>query len=1019
MSISAKNIAKTALLPGIFPRLRDLSVNSFGMLAFLMAMLYRSVNLLPPGHPFTLPANHGRFGIKDVIGEAANNLVLSRSNIDQIIIFFTILIGLAVLIAQAALLVFYFLFDTAWAQGYALTGLFNTANPEKDMAFSMLDGVFAVPGVFGSEFDPAITGVLSPFHEAMHNMFAFYSYAMLMIGAFIVAYYILVAIFETAQSGVPFGQRFDSVWAPLRLVVALFLLVPVGYGLNSAQYITLYAAKYGSGFATNGWLTFWNSIVNNTASKSVSSDFRTPLGFQGPDNERVVFMRGDSSLNMSTLSYTVSSDAERYRRAMLAVPKTPSASDLTAFKGVVETCKQAYRKIYGETVEAYFIRSGEINSAGLVSSLGYSAYGDRYKAALQFYDGQDIRIRYGRWDPDRYPEEDGGVKPICGEITFTVVDPSVLQSNYINSFGSPSGSNDISPATKFQEGVFELVVFEDLSGGLLTGGQVGLADYLTDRSLTDTLTSRDPEEKCKRFNGSSTGGTNFTQPLGASLKINQNVSCDQRPDPDGVLLNQLAKFDKHRMALAMKRAFILALEKQDVSISQDVLERGWGGAALWYNKIAALNGQFVAAVNTLPRVSHLPSIMEEVTDHKPQSEEYAGLENRFEPFMADMDGNLTAIFENPEIEYNPRKQQIAEVLSESYQLYNESLDTSTEPRRQVNFLISMINSLLGMGGIYDIRDNFSVHPLAQLTSLGRSLVDASMRNLAIASLFSVVGGFSEMAGAKNAGQGLQSISAAFGAFFTVSLTAGVVLYYIVPFMPFLFFFFAMITWVKSIFEAMVGLPLWALAHLRIQGNGLPGQAAASGYFIILEIFLRPILIVFGLLAGSIIFFTEVYLLHIIYDLVVSNLAGSDPNCSQLVDTPASELPTGCLSENGNVLPKGGIGFSDTMDTLRAPLDQFFFTILYVIIVYMMATSTFKLIDSIPKGILRWLGSSTEVFADNSGDPTENLTRNTSIATNVIGRQIGDGLPGMFSGAGKGAGKVAGQDYANMMVGSGR
>src|SRR5207247_1193931 len=42
------------------------------------------------------------------------------------------------------------------------------------------------------------------------------------------------------------------------------LLIPITNGLNSAQYITLYAAKWGSNFATNGWIVF-NKAIDESA----------------------------------------------------------------------------------------------------------------------------------------------------------------------------------------------------------------------------------------------------------------------------------------------------------------------------------------------------------------------------------------------------------------------------------------------------------------------------------------------------------------------------------------------------------------------------------------------------------------------------------------------------------------------------------------------------------------------------------------------------------------------------------
>ena len=64
----------------------------------------------------------------------------------------------------------------------------------------------------------------------------------------------------------------------------------------------------------------------------------------------------------------------------------------------------------------------------------------------------------------------------------------------------------------------------------------------------------------------------------------------------------------------------------------------------------------------------------------------------------------------------------------------------------------------------------------------------------------------------------------------ITLTVGFILYYILPFLPFLYFFFAASAWITAIFEAMIGVPLWALAHLRVDGEGIPGPGATSGSF---------------------------------------------------------------------------------------------------------------------------------------------------------------------------------------------
>ena len=72
----------------------------------------------------------------------------------------------------------------------------------------------------------------------------------------------------------------------------------------------------------------------------------------------------------------------------------------------------------------------------------------------------------------------------------------------------------------------------------------------------------------------------------------------------------------------------------------------------------------------------------------------------------------------------------------------------------------------------------------------------------------------------------------------------------------------------------------------------------------------------------------------------------------------------------------------------------------------MANSTFKMIDAIPSGILRWIGGSTSTYSDNVQDPTENLTRNVSIGGTIIGQRLGQAIPDLGKSVGGGVGNFA-------------
>jgi hypothetical protein len=314
------------------------------------------------------------------------------------------------------------------------------------------------------------------------------------------------------------------------------------------------------------------------------------------------------------------------------------------------------------------------------------------------------------------------------------------------------------------------------------------------------------------------------------------------------------------------------------------------------------------------------------------------------------------------------------------------LTTGTVTRGMTsNIFIDFISVVFGLNGLFDLRacsaidpstGQSIIHPLAQLATIGKSLVENAIRSMAMAMGAAFGGGMIGMMGSA-LGAALNSASGMFVGVATIGLTTGFVLYYILPFLPFIYFFFAVGSWVKSIFEAMVGAPLWALAHLRIDGEGLPGSSAVSGYFLIFEIFIRPIVTVFGLIGGMAVFGAMAVVLNDLFDLVVMNVTGVGPGGS-----------------NSTMNPTVAESFR------RGILDQFFFTVMYAILLYMMAVSSFKMIDTIPKNVMRWMNSRVGTFNDNKSDPTDNLTTYAAAS--------GSQITGQLFGAGQNASRGLGQ-----------
>lgn len=885
-----------------------------------MAWIYNMARLLPPGHPYLNPSSIGKFGIRHVVAAAANNLVISRRNIDQIIIFVALLIGVVVLFLQLGLMLYGLVVHPAAAGAVAPLSLFATPNPvgvtvggTPDIAFNLLDRVFGVPELFctiGNVCTSVMPGnVPWPFHVALHELLRFYSLGLLLIGVLILLYFIVVIVAETATTGHPFGHRFKHIWAPIRLVVALGLLVPINYGLNSAQFITLYAAKFGSGFATNAWHTFNDTIMGGGARGN-------------PTGERT---------------------------SLVARPLTPDVSSVVQFMSIVHGCTYLYWKMDNAVrttapppsppvdyalVKPYFVKHDQ---SWLKDHRTYEI-ASSYDEGLKFYDNSDIIIRFGERNPDKFKSDPGNVDNKCGEIRIKV---GALQK--------AAAGGGIGGAETMQRFYFDMVMSMWNASG--PGRELATLSYYLAEIGVNNEGALAPADtwQCQIAGGSS----NLPPP----------PDCATQP-PDSKARQEVINAYQAQLNAAVHNAWIDYNNNGiEIEMTPQILNRGWAGAGIWYNVIQQINGAFSNAVINVPFPQSLPDVMKKVMEERRKEDSGVNGTRAFCPNISK--GNEAG---DPG---GSNTMPIAKKLCEFYKYWNDNGVNQNNAGKSIsgNVFRDFISNFFGPKGLFSVTGyNAHVHPLAQLTILGKTLVDAAVFSMA-ASIISGGGGaiINILDNSGFTGTALDLLSTLFSRVAGLALTAGVVLYYVLPFLPFLYFFFAVGTWVMSIFEAMVGVPLWALAHLRLDGEGLPGEAASNGYFLILEIFLRPIMTVFGLIASIVIFSAQIRVLNAIWPLVIGNLTG-------YIDGTDST----------------GQSFTGTLNSSKIPrdqIDQFFFSIIYVIFAYMMATASFKVIDKIPDHMLRYLGTGGSSFSDINPDATEGLTRYVALGGVTMGKDL--------------------------------
>jgi hypothetical protein len=963
MIFTARAIAKYAFMPQIGPRLAELFGSGFSFVAYNMALIYRSLGLLPEYHPYLDSKNTGKFGISHVLAEASGNLKYDIKHIDQLIAFFILLIAIILLGLQLIAIIAGAFMHSAAALPAGFGGYFITNPPTHDIAFVLLERVFGVPGGAGAAgfFNTCVslgipcfqTGAAgesaaqvarnltlqpdvalypggtfpSAFHDALRGVMQWYSIGLLVIAVMIFTYFIFAILAETAETGTPFGRRFNKVWAPLRIVAAFGLLIPMTAGLNGAQYITLWVAKWGSSFATNGW-----KLVITTVDASGSTLLGNPTTLIAypqlpPQNMFAEFFSSVAACVIT--SYRTSIDGDH-----------PDVNDPSVQK---------------VAIDAYIVRVPIDGSEDIEDSrIPWSQ--TTYANALIFSRYQDIVIRFGeiQYDPPvqpqvplaaggphKYGNEKGGVYPTCGELVLPTgqVDNALSTGAYNIQELWYDGMRQLWYDASWNNATNPPTTYYSYNGALNRPFAPCPGNIET---LNDPPRTYNPAwQYCD---------------LGlwmANKHLPDTPDPNPNPNPDAWVLNNLLQFTIGGLTQADIIAEAANMANTGL-FNEEFADLGWAGAAIWYNKVVQANGAFYDAVYNIPIPKKYPAVMERVKELKLGEDNQFDFRERFSPYISG---------EETQDKKDVADYDVAKVLYEAQSIWHPLY-----PEPEANTIKSIISAIFGLEGLYSLRENTAanIHPLAQLAGVGKSIVESSIRNLGYAGMAYVGGGVANIAGQSGVGGPILMAADAITSIGMMGIGIGFVLFYIIPLMPFIYFFFAVSGWIKGIFEAMVGVPLWALAHLRIDGEGLPGDAAMNGYFLLLEIFLRPILIIFGLVAALQIFAAQVFVLHNIWEMVLWNVGGFREADANAVNPLSFQY-------------------------LKGQVDSFFYTVIYAIIVYMLGMAAFKLIDLIPNHILRWIGSTVPTFGEQAGDPAENLVRNTMLGSRLVGGSVSGGM----------------------------
>jgi len=259
---------------------------------------------------------------------------------------------------------------------------------------------------------------------------------------------------------------------------------------------------------------------------------------------------------------------------------------------------------------------------------------------------------------------------------------------------------------------------------------------------------------------------------------------------------------------------------------------------------------------------------------------------------------------------------------------------------------------------YDLFDEYIV--LQGDASIGRDMGTLMSKSGAsgIAGIFSkLLGG-----GAQVAGEMGSAIGTLIGFAVVAFFTAGFLLAFFFPLIPFYRFFFGTLGWFLSLFEAMIAVPVIALAHLTPEGEGVMGEKAKAAYYFVFNLFLKPTLMVFGLITGLLMFDLAVAIMNALYMTAVAG--------------------TGGVSEG------------------HYTLARLVYSVIYVVILYLCCNKCFQLIDWLPSHAMSWMGAQS-LHHPNMGDPME-IGNYMAVAGGYVENQIVGGAGKLMGGPAGGA-----------------
>lgn len=991
------------------------------------------------------------------------------------------------------ILTFFFCFlYPALALADSTTASFFTP-PSTDYSVIFLGNIFGI-----------VDGILHGSSQIMGSMFGIFNSAVMALGGIVITYTLIVATLNTSHEGQFLGQKWSSIWIPVRSTIGLALLIPKASGYCLMQIFIMWVVVQGVGAADKVW--------------NASLDYLNMGG---------VFVAAQSNMNATTTTNTAVENIAKGESVMLqgqvcmrgiqTILENARTTELTAKEsesGKCTTASTSQDKDY-----ATFCGSSIPDFLSTFNAVEANSLGKNSVPMPNFTDGS------------MYEQLNG----MCGTVVWTNLDMATETSNldYVSAdeIETLNASRPIAVQQMYVDLLTTATAMVNNDPEIKTStntdvdtrySTIAQYQYGVPYLVSTQTPCKGPSSDCQSWMAATGGKTQSYIFAGSEFNIALN-------DYNSIMLPTLNLESQNDNAEASNKAH---------EFVTDAKSYGWIMAGAWFFDMVALQGSAAGGTTLVDSGSGLEgsSVFSSDDILASFSTSCSGnygllcklLKNDSKPATAVMNlitGESVETGLKPDVSSSGSHAAITTVGSASTYGYitNASLITLpgqpglTTPKFKFNLnldpadtmleiphlnfacgsvpFLGCVGRLLGetfwnimirqflsifinfVDSLFDyVIENLLVLPLTTMMSIlndGVQLLSTSQTHpivglaymgtnfinyctslyfqlIGLSTIFTFAGGII-----------LLLVLPFLGAWMGIMFTIGFMDAYYVPMLPYMIFTFGSIAWFLAVMEAMVAGPIVGLGITHPEGHDAFGKAEAA-FMILINVFLRPALMIIGYIGGITVSYVAVYTVNAgfahfmtffmppgtnnpIYEDL--NTIVTSSTSTGAIDTTIGAVgdvedysttgynyytdPTGGSSNQSSSSDSWTTGATDAANAYdTAPTTEwgptpytnyasmyagFFCLLVYTTIYWTVVEKCFTLIYLLPDQTLRWIGGSPESWGKDTAQWTEATKKEVESGgkeTAKAAKETGEGAGNLvFKGKGykgdEASGKIEG------------